>query len=70
MPREIIKSERSWAYVLLHGDDELVTGWDPTWLDQDQAKKLFTFLGSEIRDPSAYDLVRRLQGRLETGNSD
>jgi hypothetical protein len=65
IPQQIASSDRSWIYVLLHGDDALASGWDSTWVTQDQAEKLLRFLESELTTEVGYDLVRKLRERAK-----
>lgn len=65
VPPEVIASDRAWGYVLLHGDDELNTGWNPAWMPKEQAERLLHFLESEIESGLGYDLLRKLRKRIE-----
>jgi hypothetical protein len=60
---DIASSDDRWSYVLFHGDD-LESGWDESWLSDDQARKLAAFLTSHFSDTGCFDLVERLQRRL------
>jgi hypothetical protein len=64
LPDEVLRSDRALLYVLLHGDDELGTGWTPAWIEQGQAEELLAFLRREIVNPVGYDLIRALERRL------
>lgn len=63
VPDEIIGSDSRWRYVLLHGDDELESGWNPTWLTPVQASELLALLSRELADATGYELLTVLQKR-------
>jgi hypothetical protein len=65
LPPEVVNSDRTWIYVLLHGGDELGTGWDPTWITNEQAEKLLRFLESEVESEVGFHLLGRLRQRIE-----
>lgn len=64
LPDAVLDSDRALRYVLLHGDDELGTGWDSTWLRRGQARDLLAFLEREIADPAGYELIPELRRYL------
>ena len=70
IPEEVADSDRRWCYVLLHGDDELETGWNPNWVSREQAMDLLDFLDRELPDVPGYDLVDALRRRLAINSSD
>jgi hypothetical protein len=49
--------------MLLHGDDELETGWDCSWITLEQAKRLLDLLVDGGADVPGHDLVRELRRR-------
>ena len=65
VPQQVLDSDDSWIYVLLHGADEFGTGWDATWITAEQARRLLRFLERELEATSPFDLVRVLKRRLE-----
>ena len=65
VPHEVADSDRSWIYVLLHGDDGLQTGWDPTWMTKKQAQRLLCLVESEVQCGLLYGLLRRLRQRVD-----
>ena len=60
----MVESEKALTYVLLHGADEFGTGWDPTWLDDDQARALYKLLSEEIGGSAGFDILPTLEKRL------
>lgn len=65
IPADIASSDDRWRYTLLHGDD-LESGWDESWLTDEQARKLVAFLAPFFPNAAAIDLVLRLQRRFGT----
>jgi hypothetical protein len=63
LPASVIDDERRWTYVLLHGDDEFGSGWDPSWITREQAGRLLTLVRSQYTNPAGLDLIRALQKR-------
>jgi ABC-type proline/glycine betaine transport system substrate-binding protein len=63
LPSAVIDSDRSLLYVLLHGDDELGTGWTPEWLSQQEAGEFLAFLESDIQNGAAYQILDALRRR-------
>jgi hypothetical protein len=64
VPGEVAESHRGWIYALLHGDDYLGTGWDVSWITDQQAKELLDLLLANFGDQSGYDLIRLLKRRV------
>jgi hypothetical protein len=64
MPDFLIDDEQRWTYVLLHGDDELASGWDPTWITKQQASDLLRLLRSHYEDNVGLNLFVALERRL------
>ena len=65
VPDAIADSDRQWAYVLLHGDDHLGTGWDVSWISPQQAAELLAALVHELPFEARYELVWFLRQRAE-----
>lgn len=65
IPAAIVDSDRALNYVLLHGDDELGTGWHSDDLTSPEAAKLLDFLEREFENPVGYDLITALRKRLK-----
>jgi hypothetical protein len=63
IPAEIMASDDRWRYTLDHGDD-LDSGWDESWLTDEQARKVVAILGPLFPGTSGVDLVVRLERRL------
>jgi hypothetical protein len=63
LPQQILASDRRLNYVLLHGDDELETGWTPAWLAPEEAAQFLAFLRTHLPSPVAFDLVPALERR-------
>ena len=68
IPDDVADSDRRWAYVLLHGDDDPGTGWDTTWVSPQQAARLLDRLLIDAPCELGYDLVRCL--RLRAAEAD
>lgn len=66
IPADIASSDERWRYTLSHGDD-LKSGWDESWLTDDQARELLAFLNPLFPNTVAVDLVVRLRRRLGMG---
>ena len=64
LPVEVVDSDRSLNYVLLHGADEFGTGWTHEWIDREQAVELLEFLSTEIPNPVGSELIRLLRKRV------
>jgi len=60
---EVADCDRRWLYVLLHGEDELVTGWDVSWITPKQAGELLAVLTDDLSDDIGYDLMREFRRR-------
>ena len=68
VPGAILDDGRAWIYVLLHGDDELGSGWDPTWISDEQARTLLSLLREFYVEPVGLDLLDGLERRIAAGN--
>jgi hypothetical protein len=66
IPYEVADSDDRWAYVLLHGDDELGTGWNASWISEDQAARLLAMLEVAIESSIGLDLIPALRLRCRT----
>jgi len=65
IPDSVLESDRTLTYVLLHGDDELGTGWNPSFLSREQAGQLLAFLRRELEEPTGYEIIRVLERRVQ-----
>ncbi|WP_437859658.1 hypothetical protein [Sorangium sp. So ce363] len=65
IPAAIADSDRALTYVLLHGDDELGTGWHSDDLTLTEAARLLEFLEREFSNPVGYELISSLRRRLQ-----
>jgi hypothetical protein len=65
IPPEIASSDRRWNYVLLHGDDELESGWNTSWISPSMAARLLDCLLADLTSEVGYDLVSCLRRRAE-----
>lgn len=64
LPDFILDDDRRWNYVMLHGDDELESGWSPTWISKDQATAPLHLLRSHYAESSALYLFDSLKKRI------
>jgi|GEM_PF-3433836 len=64
IPDKAIESDKSLTYLLLHGDDELGTGWTLKWISRQQAAELLCFLAQELPNTTGYELVSQLRRYL------
>ena len=65
LPSAIVDDERSWNYVLLHGDDYLQSGWNLTWINKEQAKTILAILRSQtFWNGSAYWIFEALEAKI------
>ena len=67
LPQTVLNTDRSLTYVLLHGDDELMTGWSPYWLTEKEAHNFLTFLETEKLSES-YEIISKLRLRSNKNN--
>jgi len=65
MPDVLIDDERRWTYVLLHGDDELASGWSPLRITREQAADMLRLLQSHYADRAGLDLFVALEKRID-----
>ncbi|OAI56036.1 hypothetical protein AYO49_04905 [Verrucomicrobiaceae bacterium SCGC AG-212-N21] len=65
LPDFVIDDERRWTYVLLHGDDELESGWSPAWIAPEQAAALLRLLQSHYEESVGLELFRALEKRID-----
>jgi hypothetical protein len=63
MPDFLVDDERRWNYVLLHGDDELESGWSPSWITSEQAADMIRLLETHIASRAGLDLFVALEKR-------
>ena len=69
IPTEVVSTERTWNYVLLHGDDEFGCGWNAEWLTAEQAQNVLRLIQNDLRNETGYDLIPRLRSIASTSNS-
>jgi hypothetical protein len=65
MPDFLIDDERRWNYVLLHGDDELESGWSPLWITKEQAADMLRLLQAHFANRVGLDLFVSLEKRID-----
>ena len=63
-PDFLIDDERRWNYVLLHGDDELESGWTPAGITKPQAVELLRMLEQQYPSRIGLDLFTVLEKRI------
>jgi hypothetical protein len=63
VPDAVADSDRRWAYLLLHGEDELGTSWDVSWISPQQAAKLLSALVRDLPSAVGFDLLPLLRQR-------
>lgn len=63
-PASVVESDRTLHYVLLHGDDELGSGWTPDWLSEDQARDMLRFLSENIPNETGLEIFGVIRRRL------
>ena len=64
LPDFVIDDDNKWNYVLLHGDDELESGWNLSWIDDVQAEKLLNILKAGFERTIGLDLITLLEQRI------
>lgn len=65
VPESVVTSERRWGYVLLHGNDELESGWSAESLTPENAFKLIGLLSEIYENEVGLDLfsvLRKVEG--------
>ncbi|MGH1346674.1 MAG: hypothetical protein ACRBN8_34225 [Nannocystales bacterium] len=62
IPVDVFDAGR-WNYVLLHAADDFGSGWDLTWIDDDQARALLSLLQSFYGEATGFCLVADLTRR-------
>jgi hypothetical protein len=65
VPDLLIDDRGRWNYVLLHGDDELESGWTPSWITPAQAAALLRLISSYYENDTGLDLFRALEKRIK-----
>lgn len=63
LPDFLIDDERRWTYVLLHGDDELESGWTPAGITKRQAAELLRMLQEQYQNTVGLELFTVLEKR-------
>ncbi len=64
LPDFLIDDERRWTYVLLHGGDELESGWTPAGITKQQAVELLRMLQERYQSRVGLDLFTVLEKRI------
>jgi hypothetical protein len=64
IPDFLVDDERRWTYVLLHGDDELESGWSPAWITKQQAAELLALLQAHFKSRVGLDLFFAVEKRI------
>jgi hypothetical protein len=64
LPDSVVDDERTWGYVLLHGDDEFGSGWNTSWITEEQASNLLRLLRSQYPSTDCYDIFPELEKRM------
>ncbi len=64
VPDFLIDDERRWTYIILHGDDELESGWSPSWITREQAVSLLRLLESHYESKVGLELFRILEKKI------
>lgn len=64
LPDFLIDDERRWTYLLLHGDDELESGWTPEGITKPQAVELLRMLQEQYQNRVGLDLFTVLEKRI------
>ncbi len=64
LPDFLIDDERRWTYVLLHGDDELESGWTPAGITKLQAAELLGMLQEQYQNMVGLELFTVLEKRI------
>lgn len=68
-PASVVESDRTLNYVLLHGDDELGSGWTPKWLSEGQAQDMLRFLTDNIPNETGLEIFGAIRRRLAAETS-
>ncbi|MDB2687120.1 hypothetical protein N9Y42_07890 [Mariniblastus sp.] len=61
IPSSVVDQHRSWNYVLLHGDDELQSGWHAEWLTPTQARDVLALIATDLDNEAELELIPRLR---------
>ena len=67
LPPIVVDDERRWAYVLLHGNDALDTGWSSADLTLEQCRRLLGVLEEQYPNPIGLWLIEDMQRRIQSG---
>ena len=65
VPDFLIDDERRWTYLLLHGDDELESGWSLSRITKPQAVDLLQLLQSHYENRVGLDLFAELEKKID-----
>ena len=71
LPASVVDNERTWNYMMLHGDDLYQSGWEPTQINKEQASLLLRLLRSQSiwKETFGHEIFRRLIRKLEADSS-
>ena len=64
IPEFILDNERSWNYVLLHGDDAPASGWNTSWITKSQATEILRLLDSYYQNKIGLGLFMELKKKI------
>ena len=64
VPDFVVDDGRRWTYVLLHGDEELESGWSPARITKTQAIELLRMLQQQYQSRIGLDLFSALEKRI------
>jgi hypothetical protein len=63
LPAEVVASQRSLNYLLLHGEDQLGTRWTPEWLEPAEAAAFLAFLEAHFSVEDGLEIFGQLRRR-------
>jgi hypothetical protein len=69
LPSEIVTVQRTWNYVLLHGDDEFASGWQAEWLSPTQASEILALITADLASETGFGLIPRLRELVQRTSS-
>lgn len=68
IPFPLIENERTWNYIVLHGDD-LQSGWSASMLSKTQASRVLGLISRSPFKDEASELLRVLNARIREGRA-
>jgi hypothetical protein len=66
MPDFLIDDEKRWEQVLRHGNDELRSGWDPSWISPGQAAVMLRLFHQNQPNLPSMEILGELERRANT----